>query len=200
MNLLKEHYARVASIVVIAIITVTASYEISHRVAHANDTDAGKDISVFTNGIKQTMRLSNLPDVTFLTVPGQSPFTFKSGNDPGRFKLLVFLSAADCSGCLAALPEWNAVVAEHPDRLEGYLIFVNSSTSEITQAATAYNRSFTVLRDKDGEVAKRIGLPETPIAVLEDSSLVVRYAQGATNNSEARQSFLDAVKHIAIPD
>lgn len=177
-------------IVVTACAALTIGYVAAKAVRrHSSDT------AYESNGHRHTAHLAKLPDLSFIDLKTGRTQRFTS-TDAGPYDLLVFLSAADCSGCLALLPKWNGVLASENHLLVGHLVFVNCTASEAREASSFYNSRFSVWFDSTGEAADRLNIQQTPFTVLVDSHLHPVLSQGSNNEAEAQDAFARSVEQL----
>jgi len=182
---------RVTALIAFLVIAIAAAASVIQ-----SERTRQEDLVVERSGRGETMYLSKLRHVDLEDVSTGQAFRFQEESKQ-HYRLLVFLSAADCSSCMQELPMWNAALKDVPkDRLSAYLIFVNSTPSEIAQSMKAYPTRFTVLSDQQGKIASQVHLPETPVTVLQDGTFRLRMALGSTNDFDALKSFVDATKAI----
>jgi len=154
-----------------------------------------RDLIVFSGKDRRQMLLSKLGSIDFLEVKRRQRFRFSRPSS--GFRLLIVLSAADCSACLDQLPMWRQLLsATQNSTLDGYLIFVDSSESEILQATREYSNCFTVLLDDTNSIKQYVGLPDTPVTIVEDSEMRIRLAEGPTNDLMTLQNFVKTTKDV----
>jgi peroxiredoxin len=116
----------------------------------------------------------------------------------GPKRLLVFLSAADCSSCLVELGDWLTLAKSYPDdKFQVNLIFVFTDRTELDSFRHEYSLPYHIFLDSHNEVATLVGVPtQTPVSVLLDSNFHVLAAQGAEQADTARQAFVSHVDSL----
>jgi hypothetical protein len=194
MSSTRVRSSRYVTVLMIACACALVSFWVTRRVVNAQG-DPGSRLVLYVDGTKHVVETGILRDLRFTKLPEHTDFRFQL-EKPSNFKLIAFVSAADCSGCLDELSAWNYLLASNEDRLTGYLIFVDSSPSEIRKAAKFYNQHFTVLWDEENRARGAMSIPDTPIVLLENGQMQLRYAQGPTNDAKANKQFVAAVEQI----
>jgi hypothetical protein len=182
-----------------AIACIGVGYMSARHVVNARMQSSG-DVPIYTDGVKVNVHIGALPDLPLIRLADSSPFKLQTASTgPGRYNLLVFLSAADCAGCLNQLPSWNRVVNKYHGKLAGYLVFVNSSKSEAKMASRYFNPGFEVLLSPGTASRTILNIRQTPFTVLMDDKSQVVLSEGSTNDPVAQETFVDAVDKILAP-
>jgi hypothetical protein len=119
-------------------------------------------------------------------------------------RLLLFLSAADCSSCLRILLEIYALPRRVPEtKLKIDTIFVRSSGEEVKAYLKDLggNRGIKPYLDSSRDIEMRVGLPaRTPVAVLVDPKFNVELVEPATTDDEDQKKFVDLVVQLAAKE
>ncbi len=113
-----------------------------------------------------------------------------SANGPKR--LLIFLTAADCSSCLAQTADWIDLAKAHSkDKFEVDMLFLHTAPTELSVFRSSYHLPYRVLLDQDDEIATLISLPpKTPVSILVDGKFHVLAVQGPEQGATPRRAFV----------
>lgn len=101
---------------------------------------------------------------------------------------LVFLSA-ECPIANAYSPTLDAIAAADGERARVVGVCVDPDLDDATLAAHAdeYGLAFPIVRDRDGALARRLGVTVTPEAVVVDATDAIRYRGRIDDQFVARQ-------------
>jgi hypothetical protein len=151
-------------------------------------------IYILGDGQKTLMKLSALRHIQLKDARTWNS-TYIPNISKGHLRLLVFLTAADCSSCLAELPQWQLLTQSTPMKnLDVSLIFVFASRNEVASFLTAYRLPYQAFIDENNDVSHSVGIPlKTPVSILVDDDYRVLLAQPATNDLSAQREFIDRV-------
>jgi hypothetical protein len=87
----------------------------------------------------------------------------------GKPLLVVFLSTADCSGCLFQTEVWNELIRQRAP-VHVAAVVVRSSLNEAAQYVRSFRPAFPVYFDSGGDLPQLAGIPDkTPFKVLLDA-------------------------------
>jgi hypothetical protein len=115
-------------------------------------------------------------------------------------RLLLFLSAADCSSCLNILSAIKTLPARVPrEKLAIDTVFVRSSSDEVKQYLKDLDthESFPVYLDSLRDVEVAVGLPQrTPVAVVVDAQFDVELGEPATTSEAEQKRFVESVVQL----
>jgi hypothetical protein len=155
-------------------------------------------VLIMDKGQQTLMKISSIRDIPLKDV--------RSGKisrlpllSHGRLRLLIFLTSADCSACLAELPQWRFLSeATSQHGLDVDLIFVYSTEQEVASFLHSYDLPYGAFMDDSGKAASTVGIPpKTPVFVLVDPQYAVLAAQSATNAASEQRIFIDKVRSIS---
>jgi hypothetical protein len=143
------------------------------------------------------MDLGKLSSVPLYDVDGRTTVELK-GSEDGPKRLLVFLTAADCSRCLDELGDWVSIARATPSkRFEVDLIYVNTASNELASFATNNPLPYHSYLDESGELLKNMKVPpETPVTVLVDKHFRILAAQAPEPDRNIRQPFVAKVEAL----
>ena len=114
-----------------------------------------------------------------------------------RKHLLVLLTAADCGSCLLSLDDWVDLARLHSKQFEVDLLYVGTSEKELQQFEREHHLPYRAFYDKDGELARRVSLPQhTPVSILVDSDMRVLAAQDGNVSSDLRSKYVAEVSRL----
>jgi hypothetical protein len=113
-------------------------------------------------------------------------------------RLLIFLSAGDCSACLEQLGDWMALARAYPqNRFEVDTLFLYTSPNELDSLRRSYRLPYHAYLDVNGEIPKLINIPhKTPVTIMVDGRLRVLAAQGPEQDEATRHSFVTRVESM----
>ena len=154
---------------------------------------AKKEVVIQTPEGTTKMHLDRLKDVRLI-----NPLTGERVGleriPPKGHRLLIFLSAADCSACLGIIHAINGLHTRlSTDQLAIDALFVKSSAPEVRE----YLKEFPGL-DSSQDLERKVGLPQrTPVAVVVDSRFDVELAEAATTSGDEHAKFVDQVIQLA---
>jgi hypothetical protein len=152
---------------------------------------------------KSTMYLGRVPAAKLINaVTGET--TTLEPISPGSHRLLVFLSAADCSSCLRILSEIHTL----PSRVSGArlttdTVFVRSSADEVRDYLRDVDTrgNIRTYLDSFRDIELGVGLPQrTPVAVLVDAGFNVELAEPATTSEDDQKRFVDLVVQLTAKE
>jgi Redoxin len=114
-----------------------------------------------------------------------------------RKHLLILLTAADCGPCLLSLSDWVDLARLRSLDFEVDLLYFGTSEEELRQFEREHRLPYRSFYDKDGELAKRVALPEhTPVSILVDQNMRVLAAQEGSANSDLRSKYVAEVSGL----
>ncbi|MBB5062686.1 redoxin family protein [Granulicella mallensis] len=143
------------------------------------------------------MDIGKLSSVSLYDVSRKTTVELKaSANGPKR--LLVFLTAADCSSCLDELGDWLSIAKTTPsERFEVDLIYIHTASNELASFMQSNPLPYHTYFDEQGELSKQMNIPpQTPVTVLVDKNFKVLAAQAPAPDANARQPFIARVEAI----
>jgi hypothetical protein len=162
-----------------------------------------KQILIVAPEGKVTMHLGNVPEARLT-----DPLTGKDARlvpiAANSHRLLLFLSAADCSSCLRIVSEIYALPRRVPQtKLKIEVIFVRSSSDEVKEYLSGLGRNggLTLYLDSSRDIETRVALPaRTPVAVVVDPNFNVVLVEPATTSEEDQKKFVDLVVQLTAKE
>lgn len=142
-----------------------------------------------------TIYLDRLPALTFYDLRENRRQHIRFQKD--SYYLMVFLSPADCWGCMGELPAWKQLSREQePPTFEEYFIFVSTSLSE-THALVQdgmFSTTSHLLLDTGKAAQLSLKIPSTPFTVLiRGSDQHVLSTEGPDSSLRGEEQFVSAV-------
>lgn len=139
------------------------------------------------SGLRATLSAASLVDVRT-----EQPAQVAWGRD---LTLVVVLSAADCSPCLAETPQWELLADEHSPHVTILGVVVRSTEAEAKAYAEVFGARFQLLFDRQNRLATDLNIGETPVKVLLDSSGRVLSVRGPFDTVTSLRTDLARHRH-----
>ncbi len=183
---------------VIQIIVVIICVAFVAKVTLQRRSESRAEAYIVSDGERTLMNLSRLRGI-----PLHNLRTGKSEELQDRprqkLRLLVFLTAADCSTCLSQLPHWDFLSRTTAIKdLDIVLIFVYTSQDEARSFLDAYRLPYDAFLDDRNLIPGAVGIPsKTPVSILVRNDYEVLTASPATNSTDLQRSFEARVQSIA---
>jgi peroxiredoxin len=147
-------------------------------------------------GQRSVMDLAQLAYSSLVdTTTGQS---VQLGISPIKKRLLIFLTAADCSTCLRSVGDWvDLAKAKTGPNFEVDMIYLDTSPSELKSFSQDFKYSYHTFLDTNGDLSKTLNVPkETPVTILVDRDLHILAAEGPAVDDAARNQFIAHVNAL----
>lgn len=141
-----------------------------------------------------TIDVGKLADARLLDVSSGRQITI-AADGKGPKHLIIFLTAADCSSCLAQLADWMPLISSTRQRdFEVDLLYIYTSRAEFEEFHKSHNFPYHVWLDAFSDAGHLLPEPSTtPVSILVGNNLHVLAAQGPEQSVDRRQEFVALV-------